>query len=92
MIDYFLNWMGPINQKWIENNGTDWSSGRIDVDGIENEPFGTEYPIPPMKSEDWNYFSDWLSELETVDVWDLKRLIAEYELSNKKIRWLQNEK
>ncbi len=92
MIDYFLNWMGPINQSWIKNNGTNWSSGRIDVDGIKNEPFGIEYSVPPMESDDWICFGEWLSNLETDDIWDLKRLIAEYELSNKKIKWLQNEK
>jgi hypothetical protein len=45
MIDYFLNWMGPINEAWIEENGNDWSSGRIDVDGIAGEPFGTIYRL-----------------------------------------------
>jgi hypothetical protein len=92
MIDYFLNWMGPINQKWIKENGSDWSSGRVDVGGIEGEPFGTEYPIPPMKNQDWADFGNWLDALETNDIWNLERLLSEYELDNKPIIWLKDEK
>jgi hypothetical protein len=92
MIDYFLNWMGPINQSWIKENGSNWSSGRIDIDGIEGEPFGMEYSIPPMDNDDWSFFGNWLDTLETKDVWTLERILNEYELHNKPIKWLKNEK
>jgi hypothetical protein len=45
-----------------------------------------------MKTDDWNSFGEWLSNLEAEDVWVLNRLLVEYELKNKAIRWLVNEK
>ena len=83
--------MGPINESWIKEYGNDWSMGRIDVDGIAVGPFGVEYPVPPMKREDWNEFGKWLSALETKDAWTLKELLTEYEMKNKTIIWLKAE-
>ena len=88
MISYYTNWMGPINEKWIEEHGVGWSAGRIDIRGVPDEPWGSEYSLPPMRTEDWNHFSDWLEDFETEELWEFDEIIAQYEMeSNRKIRW-----
>ena len=78
--------------KWIEEHGDCWSAGRIDIRGVPDEPWGTEYSLPPMRTEDWNDFSDWLDDFETYDLWKFEDLIAQYQdVRGRKIRWLENE-
>jgi len=94
MITYSTNWMGPINLKWIEEHGEGWSAGRIDIrDDTKHGYDGWhEYSLPPMQTEDWNHFSDWLWDFETDELWEFDEIIAQYEMeSNRKIRWLENE-
>ena len=92
MIHYHINWMGPINENWIAKHGTGWSAGRIDIWGVPDEPWGLEYGLPPMRTEDWNDFGDWLLDFETEELLELEDIIARYEQdSGKKIRWLENE-
>jgi hypothetical protein len=86
--------MGPINQKWIEEHGEGWSAGRIDIrDDTKHGYDGWhEYSLRPMRTEDWNHFSDWLWDFETDELWEFDEIIAQYEMeSNRKIRWLENE-
>ena len=97
-IRYSLNWMGPVSVDWYikrglterDENGYDqiterYSAGRIDVrDGSE---YGDEIGVPPMRSEDWHRFSEWLETFETDDVWTLEQLVELYERANPKITW-----
>jgi hypothetical protein len=53
--------------------------------------YGEELDLPPMKSEDWHRFSEWLWNFETEDLWTLEQLVAEYEKTSPKIVWLRNE-
>ena len=94
MIHYFLNWMGPINNDWIEKNGECQASGRIDISNIPDEPFGLEYAVPPMHKEDWGKFSEWLRHHYTPEVWSYDELIQCFEDKQlkRKIRWLSNKK
>ena len=87
-ISYSTNWMGPINTKWIEENGEGWSSGRIDIMGPES-PWGGELSLPPIRTEDWNRLSEWLWDFETDTLYTLKELVEEYEKTNPKITWLR---
>lgn len=91
MITYWLNWMGPINKDWISKNGDHWSCGRIDVSGIENEPFGFELGVPNMLSSDWVMFGAWLRGFVSSELLSLKELVAEYEKTNPKITWLRKD-
>lgn len=92
MISYYLNWMGPINNDWIKQNGSHWSAGRIDVSGTMDNPCNLEYAVPPMNSSDWRNFAQYLNELETYTVWDKEKLYAAFELhTGRKIRWLRQE-
>jgi len=86
-IDYSLNWMGPINTDWIAKHGSQWSSGRIDVYGTDND-YGDEISLPPIHSDDWNMFGDWLYNFTTETMWTLKQLVDEYEKTNPRILWL----
>jgi hypothetical protein len=63
-----------------------YSAGRIDIYGT-GEPYKPEIGLDPMRSEDWNTFSEWLHTFETDDVWELKDLVEMYERTNPKIRW-----
>lgn len=62
-----------------------YSAGRIDVYGEEEYP--DEIDLPPMRSEDWNTFSEWLETFETDFAWSLEELVWFYEKYNPKIRW-----
>ena len=62
-----------------------YSAGRIDVrDGSE---YGDEISVPPMRTEDWHRFGEWLETFETDDVWTLEQLVELYERVNPKITW-----
>jgi hypothetical protein len=95
MITYSTNWMGPINENWIAKHGTMWSAGRIDIRGLDNEVYWGgchEYSLPPMRTEDWNDFDDWLESFQTHELWEFDDIVKLYEsASGRKIRWLENE-
>lgn len=90
MISYSLNWMGPINMKWIEEHGDCWSVGRIDIRDSNKPGYDgwDEYAVAPMHSEDWRALSDFLDRLkgETIMPYDSLILLFEAEY-RKKIRW-----
>ena len=65
---------------------THYSCGRIDIMGTD-DPHGDEIGVPPMRSEDWARFGDWLETFETDDVWTLEQLVELYERDNPKITW-----
>lgn len=88
---YSTNWMGPVNLDWIKEHGKGWSAGRIDIYG-DGLAYPDEVGLPPIKSEDWNRFSDWLDTVETDEMWNLRQLVTEYEKTNPKIQWLDTPK
>lgn len=91
MVTYFLNWMGPINSEFIQDNGEHWSAGRIDVrdDSKEGYDAQSEYGVSPMHSEDWGMFAQWLSHHTTPDPWTFEDLVETFERKflKRKIRW-----
>ena len=98
MITYSTNWMGPISLDWFRKRGlleegsveptTYYSGGRIDIRGVPDEPWGFEYGLPVMHSEDWNALSDYLEGLTTEDLLSYNTLIEQFETHyGKKIRW-----
>ena len=88
MISYSTNWMGPINMKWIEEHGDCWSAGRIDIRGVPDEPWGLEYGLAPMHTEDWNALSDFLWDFQSEELIPYEKLIELFEANyGKKVRW-----
>ena len=88
-ITYWLNYMGPYNMTWIKENGDNWALGRIDVHGLEDEPYGKELSVPPMDSKDWVKFSKWLNNFKSETMLNLESIVSIYEKEvNKKITWL----
>lgn len=84
MWTYSLIYMGPINKKWIEENGSNWSGGRIECYDSENS-FGwsnEEHPIL-IDSKDWYDFDNWLEELETPNIFSKEELIKKFEEDTK---------
>ena len=82
--------MGPISKEWYEKRGLKpwtYSAGRIDCRGEGLGRYGDEIGLDPMMNEDWVRFSEWLSTVETDDLWTLDDLIKKYETTNPKIRW-----
>ena len=63
-----------------------YSGGRIDVYGT-GDPYGDEIGVPPMKTEDWNRFGNWLENFRTTTMLTLEELVAEYEKTNPAIQW-----
>ena len=88
MITYSTNWMGPVNQKWIEEHGDCWSGGRLDIYGVPGEDYPLEYSLSPMHKEDWEAFTYWLEEMQTEELWSLEKLVEHFQYwHGKKIRW-----
>ena len=91
MINYSTNWMGPINQQWIEEHGDYWSAGRIDIYGVPGEHYPIEYGLPIMHTEDWNALSDFLSDLTTPEKLSYDELVYMFEYEyGKEIRWFKS--
>lgn len=71
-----------------------YSCGRIDIYGLdESEHWGgkSEYSVAPMRTEDWNAFSDWLYNMQTEELWRYEKLIEHFQYYNKAdIRWVVN--
>lgn len=67
---------------------TNYSCGRIDVSPTHDEPYGDEIGVPPMRSEDWHSFGNWLHDVQTMSVWTLQDLVTAYQnQTGKTIRW-----
>ena len=68
-----------------------YSCGRIDIYGLDEEEYWGgkhEYGLAPMRTEDWNNFSDWLDEMQTEELWSYEELIEHFQYYNKAdIRW-----
>lgn len=79
----------PGDQIQVDDITEHYSCGRIDVRGADLGTFGDEIGVPPMRSEDWSSFGDWLDTFETDHVWSLKDLVWLYERANPRIRWHQ---
>jgi hypothetical protein len=90
--------MGPVALRWYEERGLlndkreiteHYSAGRLDVRGGNTDiNYGDEIGVPPMRSEDWATFGDWLDDFRTDEMWSLSDLVEQYEQeSGRKIRW-----
>jgi len=92
MITYSTNWMGPINAKWIKENGSHWAAGRIDIYGVPDEHYPIEYGLPPMHAEDWNGFSEWLDDLETEELLSFESILEKYFVDTGRIiQWFREK-
>lgn len=58
-----------------------------ELDLYELSPWGEEYGLPIMHSEDWCRFRDWLSNYKTEKLVPYKQIIDDYEKTNPAIRW-----
>ncbi|MHA2069454.1 MAG: hypothetical protein ACXABY_34260 [Candidatus Thorarchaeota archaeon] len=91
MVSYYLNWMGPINSKWIEENGDHWATGRIDIE--DGSAFGSEIGVTAMQKKDWDSFSNFLHHLQTEEAWTLAQIEEAYEAAGyAPIRWREPER
>lgn len=65
-----------------------YSAGRIDFWNPYNDSmYSDELGVPPMRSEDWRSFGEWLNEFVTTEILSLEELVKEYEKTNPSIRW-----
>ena len=90
MIQYFTNWMGPISKEWCDKYGSNWSIGRIDVYGTDDD-YPVELPLPMMDSTDWMSFTNWLYNVRTETVYTLEQLVEEYQKNHRAIKWFNWE-
>ena len=90
-VSYFANWMGPLNQRWLETNGDNWALGRIDISGIPSHPFGMELPIPPMRSNHFTAFARFLNKVSTEEALPLETLTNLFQDHHAAIEWLKND-
>lgn len=86
--------MGPINKKWYEDRNLElWTycAGRIDCRGGDLGSYGDEIGLPPMLDEDWGRLDKWLDTFKTDTMWSLSQIVEEFEKTNPKITWANNE-
>ena len=88
MYTYSTNWMGPINQKWIEENGNQWAGGRIDIYGGD-EPYPGEISVPLIHKYDWWDLTNFLDTLSTEKMLSWEEIKTLYEETNPKIRFFK---
>ena len=89
-VSYFLNWMGPINKKWCEENGNDWAAGRIDI-SIPSQEWDEGYGVGVMHIDNWHDLRLFLRELnKTGELLTKEELFSRFE-SKVKVRWFKNE-
>ncbi len=75
-VTYFLNCMGPVNRKWLEENGQDWRGGRIDIE--DGSDYGNEYSMPIVRASTWYKLQEWLDDTSTDDVVPLQHLLKAF--------------
>ena len=68
-----------------------YSCGRIDIYGLDEDAYWcgiSEYGVAPMRTEDWNDFSEWLDKIECKVQIRYDTLIHMFETTHKrKIGW-----
>ena len=93
---YFLNMTGPWKLDWYRVRGLlrddqpihSYAGGRIDIRGDTESPFGDEYSVNPMRTEDWYALGRWLNVLETEYQWTYEQIIKTFEeQTGITIRW-----
>ena len=95
--------MGPANLHWyadrglVNENGSmtaHYSAGRLDIYGLdESEYYGgmSEYDLPPMTSESWERFSDWLDDFSSTELLNLNQLVEQFkQATGHSIQWYQD--
>jgi len=92
-VSYSTNFMGPLDDKWFAERNTDepWYSGRIDIEGLDEEEYYSgmsEYPLPPMDEDSWSRFTDWLNDYVTPTLVSYETIIEDFEEDTGfEIRW-----
>ena len=85
---FYPKGLGPGDVWEYDEITTHYSAGRIDIRGVPDEPWGLEYGVAPMHSEDWNALSDYLWDLTTEELVPYNTLIEQFETHyGKRIRW-----
>jgi hypothetical protein len=77
MWSYYLVQELIMNQTWIDENGNNWSAGRIECYDDKNS-YGysnREYSLI-IDSKDWNKFDAYLRSINTNDLKTLEELIV----------------
>lgn len=81
MWSYYLVQELIMNQKWIEENGSNWVAGRVECYDSNNS-YGyasREYSLI-IDGKDWNKFDDYLRSIETEKLKTLTELTSMSEL------------
>ena len=71
-----------------------YSAGRMDIRDDSKSGYAGwhEYSLAPMRTEDWNLFSDWLIDFETETLWTLDQILEEYRQdTGHVIRWWKED-
>lgn len=81
MWNYYLVQELIMNQKWIDENGSNWVAGRVECNDSENS-YGysnIEYSLI-IDGKDWNKFDDYLRSIYTTNLKSLDELIEKSRL------------
>ena len=74
----------------VKEYAPQYGCGRIDVDGIEDEPYGVEYSVGVMEMESWSTLANWLDELHTEKPLSKEEIFERFKAeTGHEIRWFK---
>ena len=74
--EYWFVGYGIVNPEWVENNGSGWRAGRIEVNDNIREYAVDEYSV--LFKKDNAHFEDWCDELISKDQLSLEEILEMY--------------
>ena len=77
MWNYYLVQELIMNQQWIDQNGSNWSAGRVECYDTENSyGYSNREYFLIIDKKDWYKFDDYLRSINTDQLKTLEELIA----------------
>lgn len=76
MWNYYLVQELIMNQKWIDENGSNWTAGRVECFDSDNSyGYSNREYFLMIDGKDWNNFDEYLRSVSTIDLKTLDELI-----------------
>jgi hypothetical protein len=77
---YYLVQEVIMNQKWLEENGTNWAAGRVECHSEDSMGYSEREYWLMIDKKDWNKFDDYLRSLNSTSLQSLDELIQSSKL------------
>lgn len=75
MWNYYLVQELIMNNQWLEENGDNWATGRVECHSEDSVGYSDREYWLMIDKKDWNKFDDYLRSLQTTSLQSLDELI-----------------